>query len=73
MPRDTEALPEKIRALKKEKNALICAHNYKIDAVQEIADVVGDSFALSKYCATASQDIIVFCGVHFMAESAKIL
>ena len=73
MPRDTEALPEKIRALKKEKNALICAHNYQIDAVQEIADVVGDSFALSKYCATASQDIIVFCGVHFMAESAKIL
>jgi len=73
MPRDTEALPEKIRALKKEKNALIVAHNYQIDAVQEIADVVGDSFALSKYCATASQDIIVFCGVHFMAESAKIL
>ena len=70
---DTEALQEKIRALKKEKNALIVAHNYQIDAVQAIADVVGDSFALSKYCATASQDVIVFCGVHFMAESAKIL
>jgi quinolinate synthase len=41
--------------------------------VQEIADVVGDSFALSKYCATAAQSVIVFCGVHFMAESAKIL
>ena len=70
---DTEALQEKIRALKKEKNALIVAHNYQIDAVQAIADVVGDSFALSKYCATASQDVIVFCGVHFMADSAKIL
>jgi quinolinate synthase len=70
---DTEILQEKIRALKKEKNALICAHNYQIDAVQAIADVVGDSFALSKYCATASQAVIVFCGVHFMAESAKML
>jgi quinolinate synthase len=73
MATDSEALAEKIQALKKERNALIVAHNYQIDAVQEIADVVGDSFALSKYCATASQGVIVFCGVHFMAESAKIL
>jgi quinolinate synthase len=73
MATDSKALAKKIQALKKEKNALIVAHNYQIDAVQEIADVVGDSFALSKYCATAPQAVIVFCGVHFMAESAKIL
>ncbi|MBA4390233.1 MAG: quinolinate synthase [Syntrophus sp. (in: bacteria)] len=62
-----------ILALKKERNAVIVAHNYQIDDVQEIADVVGDSFALSKYCAESPHDVIVFCGVHFMAESAKIL
>jgi quinolinate synthase len=49
------------------------AHSYQIDEVQEIADIVGDSFALSKYCASNDADVIVFCGVHFMAESAKIL
>lgn len=66
-------LIEQIKKLKKEKNAVIVAHNYQIDDVQEIADVVGDSFALSKYCASGPEDVIVFCGVHFMAESAKIL
>ncbi len=66
-------LKNKINELKKEKNAVIVAHNYQVDEVQEIADIVGDSFALSKYCAENSADIIVFCGVHFMAESAKIL
>lgn len=62
-----------ILKLKQERNAVIVAHNYQIDDVQEIADVVGDSFALSKYCAESPRDVIVFCGVHFMAESAKIL
>jgi len=52
---------------------LIVAHNYQIDEVQEIADFVGDSFYLSKVCAERPEEVIVFCGVHFMAESAKIL
>lgn len=64
---------EQINLLKKERNAVIVAHSYQMDEVQEVADVVGDSFALSKYCATNSSSVIVFCGVHFMAESAKIL
>ena len=66
-------LINQILELKRQRNAVIVAHNYQIDDVQEIADVVGDSFALSKYCASSPQDVIVFCGVHFMAESAKLL
>lgn len=66
-------LAEKILQLKKQRNAVIVAHNYQSDEVQEIADVVDDSFTLSKYCATSDYDVIVFCGVHFMAESAKLL
>ena len=68
-----EELKNEIYRLKKEKNALIVAHNYQIDEVQEIADFVGDSFYLSKVCAERPEEVIVFCGVHFMAESAKIL
>lgn len=68
-----EALKNEIYKLKREKNALIVAHNYQIDEVQEIADFVGDSFYLSKVCAERPEEVIVFCGVHFMAESAKIL
>jgi quinolinate synthase len=64
---------EQILRLKKERNAVIVAHNYQVDDVQEIADLVGDSLALSKYCASSDAEVIVFCGVHFMAESAKIL
>jgi quinolinate synthase len=70
---DKDELIKEILRLKQQRNATIVAHNYQIDDVQEIADVVGDSFALSKYCASSPKDIIVFCGVHFMAESAKIL
>ncbi len=69
----TNILRDKILELKEERKAVIVAHNYQNDEVQEIADIVGDSFALSKYCATTKAETVVFCGVHFMAESAKIL
>lgn len=70
---NNEELKKEISILKEKRNAVIVAHNYQIDDVQEIADLIGDSFALSKYCASSSAGVIVFCGVHFMAESAKIL
>lgn len=62
-----------IKQLKKEKNAVILAHYYVEDEVQKIADFVGDSFYLSKVATNTDADIIVFCGVSFMGESAKIL
>ncbi len=70
---DKEELRRNILELKQQRDAVIVAHNYQIDDVQEIADVIGDSLALSRYCASSPQNMIVFCGVHFMAESAKIL
>ena len=70
---EIQQLKDDILKLKKERNATIVAHNYQVDDVQEISDLVGDSFALAKYCASSPADVIVFCGVHFMAESAKIL
>ncbi|MGN1031995.1 MAG: quinolinate synthase NadA [Intestinibacter sp.] len=66
-------LSENILKLKKEKNAIILAHLYQIPEVQEIADYVGDSYYLSKIARDAKEDLIIFCGVKFMAESAKVL
>ncbi len=66
-------LREKVLHLKKERNAYIVAHNYQNYEVQEVADILGDSLALSKATVGTGYDLIVFCGVDFMAESAKIL
>lgn len=66
-------LVEKINKLKKEKNAVVVAHTYQPLDIQKMADLVGDSFQLSKFCAANDYDTIIFCGVMFMAESAKIL
>jgi quinolinate synthase len=66
-------LKERLLQLKKERNAIILAHYYQRDEIQEIADFRGDSFLLAQKAAETDADVIVFCGVHFMGESAKIL
>jgi len=64
---------ERIAALKEKRNAILLVHNYQRDEIQDIADIMGDSLGLSRAAAATEQDVIVFCGVLFMAESASIL
>mgnify|MGYP003295099156 CR=1 FL=1 len=68
-----EELVQKIEELKKEKNAIVLAHYYSNPDVQDIADFLGDSLELSRKAGTAEADVIVFAGVHFMAETAALI
>ncbi len=72
-PQEITRLKDEVRTLAAERDAVILAHNYQVPEIQEVADYVGDSLGLSRQAAAAEGDTIVFCGVHFMAETASIL
>ncbi len=70
---EIDRLQDEVRALAQERNAVILAHNYQVPEVQDVAHFVGDSLGLSRQAADTASDVIAFCGVHFMAETASIL
>ena len=72
-PEDISRLQNEVRALARERDAVILAHNYQVPEVQDVADYVGDSLGLSRQGAKTDRSVIAFCGVHFMAETASIL
>lgn len=70
---DVDAMKDEVRALARQRDAVIIAHNYQLPEIQEVADYVGDSLGLSRQAAASDASVIAFCGVHFMAETASVL